>query len=301
MGWSEGTRQFNEFRFTEMLQFAPNTVRVPFELAGRLIIVKAEVDGIGGDFILDTGADKLVLNKSYYEGIAAEGKYKVAGINGVIGEVQRRKVEQLNWDNLSWEQIFADVIDLSHIEGKKNQKLYGLIGYEVLKDFEVLIDFQSKLITLTRLGRDGHRIDKEAFDEVPEDTLQFDLIGHIIVLDAKVADKSVQFSLDTGAELNLLDFKAYKGLVDYFKILKRVNLSGTGKESLEVLAGKLYKVKLGAIYCSGMRTLITNLDDINKSFRVKINGVLGYEFLFNRRTLINYKHKKLYFLKWARP
>ena len=41
---------------------------IPFQLAGKLIIVKATVDGQPGNFILDTGVSKLVLNDRYFEG-----------------------------------------------------------------------------------------------------------------------------------------------------------------------------------------------------------------------------------------
>ena len=51
---------------------------------------------------------------------------------------------------MSFKKIKADVIDLGHIEEQKNFPILGLIGYEVLKDCELLIDFQQRQVVLTR-------------------------------------------------------------------------------------------------------------------------------------------------------
>ncbi|HMQ86887.1 MAG TPA: hypothetical protein PKB07_04855, partial [Flavilitoribacter sp.] len=46
-----------------------------------------------------------------------------------------------------------------------------------------------------------------------------------------------------------------------------------------------------------MGTLLPSLEDMNNEFHTRLDGVIGMEFLFPRRTLINYKQKKLFFYK----
>jgi hypothetical protein len=59
-------------------------------------------------------------------------------------------------------------------------------------------------------------------------------------------------------------------------------------------------VHCGNQYSEKMNTLLTSLDEINQSFDVNVQGVLGYEFLKKRRVLINYQKRKLYFFSQVR-
>jgi hypothetical protein len=76
---------------------------------------------------------------------------------------------------------------------------------------------------------------------------------------------------------------------------------GVGQNEIEVLAGVLHNVTYGNQHDDGMRTLITNLLQIGTNFGTRMDGVVGYEFLSSRRTLINYKRRKLYFFRQQRP
>ncbi|MCO6486898.1 MAG: hypothetical protein J5I98_00705 [Phaeodactylibacter sp.] len=280
----------------------PHAIRIPFVLAGRLIVVQAAVEGIGGNFIVDTGSGRLILNAGHFDGGFPRRSIASVGTTGTVDGVGVRSTTGFSWDSIAFEKIQAHIIDLSHIETKKNIRVLGLIGYDVLKDFEILIDFQLQQITLVRLDEAGERLDSLAILEEPEDSLGFRLTGHVITLDGWVENTPVKFGLDSGAELNLLHSRVKRRILNHFKISSRANLNGVGARNVEVLAGKLYRFRCnGRIRCSGMRTLLTNLDDINAAYGTELDGLVGYEFLCMRRTIINYKKEKLYFLKWYRP
>lgn len=301
-GAVKGTLEVGRIAFPQGDSPGPHTIRVPFELAGRLIVVEAAVEGQQGNFIIDTGSAKLILNASHFSRGVSRRSAASAGTTGAVEEVQVRPARSFSWSGLSFDYLQAHVIDLSHIEEKKNIRVLGLIGYEALKDFELLIDFQLRQITLTRLDARGERLDSLAILEEAEDSLSFQLKGHVIILDGWVDKTPVRFGLDSGAELNLLHSRVKRRILHHFRISKRANLNGIGRQSVEVLAGKLYRFRCSSrIRCSGMRTLLTNLDEINASFGTTLQGLLGYEFLCTRRTIINYKKKKLYFLKWYGP
>lgn len=283
--------------FPEAEIIGPNTVRIPFRLSDRLILVQAGVDTLKGNFVLDTGAEGLVLNARHFEG----ERLQAAASGGVTGGVRRvylREMEEMTWGLLTYLDLEADVIDLSHIEYKKNIRLLGLIGYELLKDFEIFIDFQLRQLTLRRLDRKGRRLDTLPLLEQPSDSMDIQVIRYVIVLPSEVGGKKVAFSLDTGAEVNLLDRRINRRVLDHFEILKRVKLNGTGPNSVEVLAGRLGSVRCGPVNCRPMQTLLTNLDDIQDVYGFSLDGVLGFEFLFRRRVAINYRRKMLYFYPW---
>lgn len=277
-----------------------NTIYIPFTLVGQLIMVEASVDTVSGYFMLDTGSEKLVLNKEYFSAGADGRAVAAVGNTGMVSAVMEKPVDSLRIDQLVVRDLDAHLVDLHHIELKKNIRMMGILGYEVYKNFEVFIDFQNKVIVLTRVNRKGMRIDTLAPFEVPYDSLSFELLHHLIVVEAKINAVKVDLILDSGAELNLIDRKVNRKVLDKFTIIKRVNLVGVGKNEVEVLAGVLNDVQCGNQYSDKMNTLLTSLDDINQSFDVNVQGVLGYEFLKKRRVMINYQKRKLYFFSQVR-
>ena len=277
-----------------------NTIYIPFTLVGQLIMVEAKVDTVAGFFMLDTGSEKLVLNKEYFE--AGENGRAIAAVGntGMVNAVIEKRVDSLQLDQLVIRDIRAHLVDLHHIELKKNTRLIGILGHDVYKEFEIFIDFQSKIIVLTRVNRKGIRIDTLAPYEVPYDSMEFDLQHHLIIVDTKVNGVRLKMILDSGAELNLIDRQVNRKVMDKFTILKRVNLLGVGERQVEVLAGVLNEVHCGNQYSEKMNTLLTSLDEINQAFDVNVQGVLGYEFFKKRRVLINYQKRKLYFFSQVR-
>lgn len=288
--------------FVQSVRVNPNTMVIPFKYAGRLVTVEASIDTISGIFILDTGAERLLLNQDYFEGDYQDRDYVNYGSTGRDKTVWRKGVDTLNWDNIFFPNVLANILDLSHIEAKRKLDVIGIIGYEVFKEYELLLDYPNRLIILTRLDHKGHRIDKDVFEkEVTFDSLDFELENHGIFLNATVNGVSLKLNLDSGAEINLLDRRVNKKVMKNFEIAKRVRLMGTGKNEVEAIAGVLKNVELGVQPNRSMRTLITNLEDLRRIYQTKVDGVLGFEFLRPRRTVINYKRKKVFFLNLIKP
>ena len=287
--------------FPEGMAIQYHTIRIPFRLVGRLIAVKAKVDTIAGTFFFDTGSDRLLLNSRLFKGGQPIANRNNLGITGNIGRVREQRIDTLFWDNLSIPNITANIVDLSHIETTRNIELAGILGYNVFEAYEVFIDYTVNQLIVTKLDHNGFPIDENPYGEVAIDSLSFRLKRHAILLEGQIQGVPLLFHLDTGAELNLLDRKIKRPVLQQFKILKRVNLMGAGQESVEALAGILSGLVLTQQKNYGMRTLLTNLSSLNRIIGTKIDGVLGYEFLRPRRTVINYKRRKLYFFKMVRP
>lgn len=277
-----------------------NTIYIPFTLVGQLIMVQAKVDTVTGYFMFDTGSERLVLNKKYFEPESNGRAVAAIGNTGMVHEVVEQKVDSLELDQLVVKDVVAHLVDLHHIELKKNVRMIGILGYDVYKNFELFLDFQNKVIVLSRVNRKGMRMDTLAPFEIPSDSMVFDLQHHLIVVKAKVNSVKLDMILDSGAELNLIDRKVNRKVLDLFTIIKRVNLHGVGRQEVEVLAGVLQNVTCGNQITEKMNTLLTSLDEINSSFQISVEGVLGYEFLKNRRVLINYQKRKLYFFEQVR-
>lgn len=286
--------------FTKAEFVNASTTRIPFKIIDQLIVVEVELLNKEGNFIIDTGSETLILNSVHFKPTRThrqEGKRK-SGIYNDIEDVKEKYLDKLSIKDISLEQLNADVLDLSHIEKVKKTQLLGIIGYSILKDFEVFIDMHLNQITLTKTDKNGKRLSDKVYAETINDSIDIQLKKHTIVIDAFVGDKTVKFGLDTAAEYNQLNENIDSEILDYFYPSKELKLIGASGKKMKVMAGKLYRVKLNdSIYFGPMRTVLTNLKKMNSAFGLTLDGILGFEFFAQKRTIINYKKKKLYFIK----
>ena len=276
------------------------TTRIPFKVIDQLIIVEVEILDKAGNFIIDSGSETLILNSVHFKPTRKHrqnGKLK-SGIHNDIENVKEKHLDELSLKDLNIEKINADVIDLSHIEKIKKIELLGIIGYNILKEFEVFIDMYLNQITLTKIDKDGELLSKKVYAETIHDSIDFKLKRHTIIVDAMVGNKKVKFGLDTAAEYNQLNKDLDSEILDYFYPSNELKLTAASGKKMKVLAGKLYRVRLNdSIYLGPMKTVLTNLKKMNAAFSTNLDGILGFEFYAQKRTIINYKKRKLYFIK----
>jgi len=278
------------------------TTRIPFKLVDHLIVIEAEISNKKGNFIIDTGSETLILNKVHFPEFY-EHQRKQSNASGVLQSVENsyeKYIKEFALENFKIYNKVSDVIDLSHIEIAKKIQLLGVIGYNILKDYEIFIDLYLHQITLTKVDTFGEKLDKNVYLEKIVDSLDFKLKNHTIVINGTVNDQNITFSLDTAAEFNQINKSINKKVLQQFKPMKRLLLSGVASDrKIEVLAGKLYRVKLSeTVYFGPMYTVLTNLSKMNDAFGTDLDGILGYEFFIQKRTIINYQKKKLYFINY---
>jgi hypothetical protein len=276
------------------------TTRIPFKLIDHLIVVEAALLDKIGNFIIDTGSESLILNSNYFRPTRKyrEDGQEKNGIHNSIDNVRQKHLEALSMNSLNLNQLNADIVDLSSIENLKRVTILGIIGFDVLKNFEVFIDLHLNQITLTKIDKYGNHLAEKIYAERIQDSLDFKLNRHTIIINAFVGKRKVQFGLDSAAEYNQLNETIDSKILAYFYPGKKLSLTGASGKQIQVLAGKLYRVSLkDSIYLGPMKTVLTDLKKMNSAFSSKLDGILGFEFLMQKRTIINYKKRKLYFIK----
>lgn len=276
-----------------------HTIRIPFKLIDHLLVIEAEVLDKKGNFIIDTGSKAFILNKAHFplNYPFLKKREETSGVLSEVGSPLERKIKDFYIESFNLKDKISDVIDLSHIEVSKKMNLLGIIGFDILKDYEVFIDLYLNQITLSKVDKNGNRLDSKVYLEKITDSLDFTLRGHAIILNTDVNGKSLSFVLDSAAEINQINKNVGKKVLKYFIPSKRMKLKGASGEEIEVLAGKLHRVKLNDnVYFGPMYTILTNLSKMEQAFGVKLDGILGYEFFKQKRTIINYQKEKLYFV-----
>ncbi|WP_298420641.1 hypothetical protein [uncultured Kordia sp.] len=276
------------------------TARIPFKVVDQLIVVEAEFLNQKGDFIIDTGSETLILNKNHFPKgqRLTKKKAKTTGITRIIDQPYERKLSEFILSTFSLKNKKSDVIDLSHIEQSKKMHLLGIIGYNILKDYEIFIDLYLNQITLSKVDKHGNKYDDKVYAETITDSLDFDLKKHTIVVSGTINKRKVRFALDTGAEFNQLNKNSHRKILEQFRPMRILSLVGAGNRKIKVLAGKLYNFRMSETQGVGpMYTVVTNLRKMREAYGTSVDGVLGYEFLKYKRTIINYQKQKLYFIK----
>lgn len=270
-------------------------IKIPFQLVNRLIVVDAQIGELKGKFLLDTGAEKMLLNLRYFEPNTLKRDRAWVGVMGIETSIFQKEIERLYLAQTFFPDHQIHFLDLSHIEKKRKIKLLGVIGYDILSKFEFLIDFNKKEVILYRLDKKGAPFGQEPQKREPIDSMTFELVKHLVILQASLGGRRLQMALDSGAEYNLLEKRVSKKVLAHFEAGAPLQLTTASAENIKVHSGTLHRLNCGPFENLSMRTLLINMDSITKSVGIKIDGILGYEFLKQMAIAVNYKKKKLYF------
>ncbi len=275
-----------------------NTKVIPFVRAGNLIILKGIADTTEGNFILDTGAPGLVLNITYfrqYKQLDTDSRGSVSG--AVVGAVQTL-VDKFSFGGLQFSKLDADMINLGHIEDKRNIKILGLIGVSFFKDSEIIIDYENNVIHLRRITKKEAATYKSPLLETGKyNIIDFDVLDNKIIAKVKLGERKMKFFIDTGAESNILDSRLPNKVYENVTITGRSRVVGTGNKAIEGLFGNLKNLKVGDKDMGLLPFVITNLENACISEVCCIDGILGFNFLSVQKIGFNFIKGEMYLWK----
>jgi predicted aspartyl protease len=263
-----------------------SVLTIPLKRSGKLLLIEAEVDGVVGNFIFDTGAPFLVLNQTYFRSDSRNSRASVGGITGGSNYQLSRKVEKLTMRGLEYLDINADLTPLGHIEDARGVKILGLLGLNLFKAFEIELDVQNNELILRTTDRSGA---VQQGSEFTRDLVHpIKVSNNAIFVEGMIAGRRLSFVLDTGAETNTLSADCGKKVMETISIKGRSQLMGTGARKVEVLFGEIRELMVGAESFSNMKTLITNMGDMSTAYGTSVDGMLGYDFLARGKVRINF-------------
>jgi len=277
-----------------------STFVVPFSRAGNLILVQARADTMQGNFMLDTGCPYLVLNLTYFRDYKrTENDGDGRGITSTGFAVGKTEVAGFTFGAAHYYRMAADLANLGAIENSKGVKILGLIGMQLLRQFEMIIDYEKNLIYLHRVGRKEassyrHEMlsDTSAYSEVP-----ISITDNRIIVQTVMSGKKLKLIIDSGAETNLLDSRLPDKIFENVSITGRTMLTGAGNTRIEVLRGDLRTLMIGNRSVETLPVLITNLERTCFSMGGCVDGVLGFDFLSLKKIGFNFVTYKMYIWK----
>lgn len=278
--------------YTPDFNMSVDSLVIPLKRAGRLFLIEAKVDGEIGNMVFDTGANGLVLNSTYFRNHLKSGGSTSNGITGSIGKVEQISIGKIEMADLTYKNVRADVANLGHIENRRGIKILGLIGFSMLRNFEIVIDAKNNELKLFQIDKTGKKRNSTLSDFKSDYIQKIEGNTNILFLKGKINGKILNFCFDTGAETNAICSDCNRGIMNTLTITRRSGLSGAGSLGAEVLFGRMNDFVFGNNQIMNMETIITNLDALSEAYGTKIDGMLGYSFLEQGIVCINFAQKQ---------
>jgi hypothetical protein len=116
--------------------------------------ITVTVEGKKCRFLIDTGASKSVIDKSFYETKLARKmkvlKQETTGLHSTVMESYTGTLKTLKIGDLNISKYFVAGVDLSHVNSTykkmKIKKIDGILGSDLLKIHNVVIDYAQSMI-----------------------------------------------------------------------------------------------------------------------------------------------------------
>jgi len=119
------------------------------------LLIKASINGVVGDFILDTGASTTCIDFSgieHFNVVAENSKAKASGAGAVGMETQISKNNLIKLGAWKTSEITLVIFDLSHVNTAladfKAKIVHGIIGADILEQGAAVIDYKNQLLFL---------------------------------------------------------------------------------------------------------------------------------------------------------
>jgi len=275
---------------------------IPFNRAGNLILLQARVDTLEGNFILDTGAPHLVLNITYFRDypVTVQQEASQTSITGTGATgVMKTRIRDLKLGELDYNSLEADLVNLGHLENAKGVRILGLLGLDLFRQCEMIIDYEKNLIYLHKIGKkEANRYQHQMLnDTAGYNSFPIEIIDNRIITNTVMAGKKLKLVIDCAAESNILDSRLPNRIFENVTITRRVVLTGSDNKKVDALYGDLKNLRIGERDLGTLPVLITNLEKTCFSYAGCVDGVLGFDFLSLQKVGFNFVKRKMYVWK----
>lgn len=260
---------------------------VPFHLVNNLIIVQAEIDHKRGNFILDTGADNLILHEKEVSDSEISVLYSLDGVSAG----SHKNIHRFAFGNNTFRNLAAVTTDLSPVSQYVEIQIDGIIGAGMLKKSRILIDFKHREIKF--LSTPEKKRELQLKHAIP-----FKMIDGVPVARVKIGRNKFNFILDSGATIHLIDSKIVNAMSESFSALE----SGIKLQTVAGQPSDIYKLYISRAISIGKTTLenlscaAADFSDIRSASGTSFDGVISISRLAgNNQLIIDFDKGALYF------
>ena len=272
---------------------------IPFKRMGNLIAVQVKLNGVFRTFLVDNGSPILILNSAHIRNDTTNNQFIISSAKGAGGNISNTGLEQIKsfeFGGIKMDTQKVITMDLSHLEKEKNSTFYGLIGYEVFKDYDLMFDYKKSTITFIKPEASEDFIFNK-FKTKKQIEVALEMKGHIPMVTGFINGEKYALGLDCGAESSLFDIQFKEQLKTNMTNCKTEIIIGADKNKVETLSGKLNLFVLGGIDFKKTEISFSDISHLNEGYKFKLDGLIGYDILSRYPTLVSFINKKVIFFR----
>ena len=272
--------------------------RVPVEISAGSLLVEVRVNGHPARMILDTGAQRTVIQPGALARLELDqDSHAAAAVRG-IGGTERHRVAlprslSLGGIPLARRTLERDmsltVGTLARVQGG-GQPIDGLLGRDLLSAFDLDLDLRARSLGLFAVMgcRSGGPPWTGAYTTVPTQAPMDTAIQLAIEIDAI----PLRALLDTGAAATVITAPGMARLGVAPALLeqdRKITLSGLGPRITEARHHRFRTLRVGDITIGDPRILMAPIQTVPI-----VDALLGSDFLANRRSWISFATRELH-------
>jgi predicted aspartyl protease len=120
-------------------------------LLSNHILVNAKINNIEGVFIIDTGSSNTCINllsASKFNLVYKKSIEDASSATNFISQTFFSNKNRIQIGSILKENFEVFLFDMTHINENIVEKIDGIIGSDILKEFNAIIDYKKKLLKL---------------------------------------------------------------------------------------------------------------------------------------------------------
>lgn len=264
-----------------------------FRLVGKaqpLVVLPVRVNGKGPfAFILDTGAGICLVTPSVAEEarIVRAGSKEGRGAGGVV-RLDLGTADEIAVGTAGVPALMVGVTsELERIAAAVGERVDGALGYDFLKNFELVVDYRCDSMLLAPPA--------ERSPESLKSLTKFELASAnkpLVLVEAFVNECGpFQFAVDTGASTTVLSSELAERLAIGGEIAPDVT-GGGGR--ISATAGRVESLRFADKAVTHIDVVVTGvLQSLGTAIGKRLDGIIGYNALKTYRVSIDYRNETL--------
>jgi hypothetical protein len=272
----------------------PVTFKAPFHLVEGLILSPGSLNGKNGVWMIDTGSAITVINSPDTRNRKAMSLF-LSGFNGLSDQVDIQHIDEIQWGDYIRNDFDCITEDLSEMKFPGESDMLGIIGYALLRNFEIDFDYAAGEMTLHQVDKMG-RLLKKYESPTPITKIKCVMAGHLLSFKGSIGGHNYRFGLDSGAAGNIIDSTMAAKLSPCFTYTGPDTLQGGGVYPVVAIGGTIDKVTVNKLEYPNMAMNFCDMSIATKYCDVHLDGILGYEFLRLHPVRMNFRRGELFIL-----
>ena len=268
-------------------------ITIPIEIRNGIPLAKATVNGKSKTFIIDTGAPWVILNNRYFRNNEddRESLSEISDVHAThSGGLDVFQVQEFDFFGIRVEESSFVTKNLTHLEEGLDTRIYGLIGYQELRNHDLLFDYANNTLTLI-LPSATEKYLETRFKQSQIERIPIEMRNHIPIMRGTIGNHEFNIGFDSGASVNLLHKEFLPLIEGHISTMETMDIRGA-VATRSAKRGDIDKLSIGNQVFQSTSTVFMDISHLNS----EKDGLIGYEILSRQKVLLSYQSRQLIFI-----